>query len=120
MTDKLDPNRNILVPTTNNSLATRSSSLVKRGLEALGSQQPCVVHFPSDQLPGVLTYPNGTKYVGEVRDGKENGQGTFTFSNGEKWVGEFRDGKYNGQGNYTFSNGDKYIGLLIVEDHPDQ
>ena len=101
MTDKLDPNRNILVPTTNNSLATRSSSLVKRGLEALGSKQPHV---------GTLTYPNGDRYVGEFRDDKCNGQGTFTFSNGDKYVGEFRDDKINGHGTHTCSNGDKYIG----------
>jgi len=27
---------------------------------------------------GTLTYPNGVKYVGEFKDGKEHGQETFT------------------------------------------
>ena len=59
---------------------------------------------------GTYTLPNGSKYVGEFRDGKRNGQGTFTIPNGEKYVGEFRDGKQNGQGTYTYPDGAKYVG----------
>jgi len=59
---------------------------------------------------GSLTYPDGEKYVGEWKDGKNNGQGTFTYHNGTKYVGEFKDGYRNGQGTYTWSNGKKYIG----------
>lgn len=59
---------------------------------------------------GTLTWPNGTKYVGEFKDGKRNGQGTFTWPGGSKYVGEFRDGKYNGQGTWTAGNGAKYVG----------
>ena len=59
---------------------------------------------------GTYTYPDGAKYVGEFRDGKRNGQGTFTFPDGSKYVGEFRDGKRNGQGTFTFPNGEKYVG----------
>jgi len=40
----------------------------------------------------------GDKYVGEVKDGKYNGQGTYTYANGNKYVGEWKDGKFNGQG----------------------
>ncbi len=36
-------------------------------------------------------YPNGDKYVGEFKDGKEHGQGTLTFPDGGKYVGEFKD-----------------------------
>ena len=31
---------------------------------------------------GIYTYANGSKYVGEWKDGKENGQGAYTFANG--------------------------------------
>lgn len=34
-------------------------------------------------------YKDGSKYVGEFKDGKKNGQGTATFANGDKYVGEF-------------------------------
>ena len=38
-----------------------------------------------------FTYPNGDKYVGEVKGGGFHGQGTFTFANGDKYVGEHRN-----------------------------
>ena len=64
---------------------------------------------------GTFTYADGTfadgnKYVGEWKDGKEQGQGTFTSTFGSKYVGEWNYGSYHGQGTYTFANGDKYVG----------
>jgi len=59
---------------------------------------------------GTVTYANGTKYVGEFKDGKSNGQGTFTYASGDKYVGELKDDKSNGQGTYTYANGAKYVG----------
>ena len=50
------------------------------------------------------------KYLGEVVNGKPNGQGTHTWPDGEKYVGEYKDGNENGQGTYTFTNGKKWIG----------
>jgi len=47
---------------------------------------------------GVITFPDGSKFVGEYKDGEKNGQGTFTFSWGGKYEGEYKDGKQNGQG----------------------
>ena len=54
---------------------------------------------------GSKTDPSGTKYVGEFKGGKRNGQGTATFASGEKYVGEWKDGKFNGQGTLFASNG---------------
>ena len=42
---------------------------------------------------GNFTFPNGTKYKGELKDGKPNGQGTSTFPDGGKYVGEWKDGE---------------------------
>ena len=42
---------------------------------------------------GILTLPDGSKYVGEYKYGNRHGQGTFTFHNGRKNVGEWRFGK---------------------------
>jgi hypothetical protein len=44
------------------------------------------------------TFPSGSKYVGEFKDGKRYGQGAYTFANGDKHVGEYKDSKLNGQG----------------------
>jgi len=59
---------------------------------------------------GVMTYPDGHKYVGEWKDGEPNGQGTFTSPNGMKYIGEFKDGESNGQGTFTYPDGQKYVG----------
>ena len=56
------------------------------------------------------TQPNGTKYVGEYKDGKRHGQGTFTHTDGGKFVGEWKDDKPNGQGTFTHYTGKKYVG----------
>ena len=53
---------------------------------------------------------DGTKYVGEWKKGKPNGQGTKSYANGDNYVGEFRDGKTRGKGTYTYANGDKTSG----------
>ncbi len=59
---------------------------------------------------GTLTWPNGSKYVGEFKDSKHHGQGTYTFPDGYKYVGEWKDGKQHGQGTYTTAGGNKYVG----------
>ena len=43
---------------------------------------------------GTYAFGNGDKYVGDVREGKQNGRGTYTFANGNKYVGEFKGGKF--------------------------
>ena len=35
-------------------------------------------------------------YVGEMENRKYHGQGTLTFRDGDKYVGEWKDGKENG------------------------
>ena len=57
-----------------------------------------------------VTLPNGTKYVGEWKDGEQNGQGTSTFSDGRKYEGEFKYGVFHGQGTFTLPTGEKYEG----------
>ena len=59
---------------------------------------------------GFLSLPDGGKYVGEFKEGIINGQGTVTLPDGRKYSGEFKEGKKHGQGIYTYPNGDKYTG----------
>jgi len=66
---------------------------------------------------GTFTRADGSRYVGEWRDGKFHGQGTYYHLadnefKGDKYVGEFRDGKYNGQGTYTFADGGVLEGIF--------
>ena len=34
-----------------------------------------------------------TKYIGQFKDGKFDGQGTYTYPDGTKYIGQFKDGK---------------------------
>ncbi len=57
-----------------------------------------------------LILSDGTKYVGEVKNGKMHGKGTYKLVNGDKYVGEFKVGKEHGHGTYTYAYKDKYVG----------
>ena len=47
--------------------------------------------FGQSKKKGLLyIWENGSRYVGEWKDGKKHGQGTTTYSNGIKYVGEFK------------------------------
>src|SRR5262245_17677632 len=52
MSDESDPKENNLVPAGNKALTTRSSALVKRGLDALVTRKPRIVRFPPDRSLG--------------------------------------------------------------------
>ena len=59
---------------------------------------------------GTFTGTDGTKYIGDFKDGKFNGQGTFTEANGNRYVGGVKDGLSHGQGTRTWHDGTKYVG----------
>jgi S1-C subfamily serine protease len=59
---------------------------------------------------GGVDLPDGSKYVGEFRDGKYHGQGSYLFSDGRRYVGELKDGKRSGQGVFMLLDGTRYIG----------
>lgn len=59
---------------------------------------------------GEVTFPNGEKYVGALKDGEPHGQGAFTWPNGERYVGGWKDGRRNGQGTFIWPDGTKYVG----------
>ncbi len=63
------------------------------------------------QGKGTSTFADGSKYVGEFKNGKLfHGQGTLTFSDGSTYIGEWKNGKRNGQGTMTYLNGEKQVG----------
>ena len=59
---------------------------------------------------GTYVMDDGSKYVGEHKNGLGNGQGTTAYANGDKHVGEYKNDLRDGQGTYTYANGDKYFG----------
>jgi hypothetical protein len=59
---------------------------------------PSSIEVLRNNCYGTITWDDGDKYVGEIKDGKYNGQGTYTYANGNEYVGEHKDGKSNGRG----------------------
>ena len=43
-----------------------------------------------------INYADGSKYIGDVLDGKRHGQGTYIWPDGKKYVGEWRNNKAAG------------------------
>jgi hypothetical protein len=62
---------------------------------------------------GILTFANGTRYIGEFNDGMPNGQGKLLYTNSAQYEGQVRDGVPNGQGAYLYSNGMHYSGQFL-------
>lgn len=55
-------------------------------------------------------YPDGAKYVGTWRDGRQDGKGAYTWPDGRVYDGEYKDGIKDGIGTLTWPDGKKYEG----------
>ncbi len=58
----------------------------------------------------VISYSNGDRYDGRVKDGKKHGIGTYNWASGDKYTGNWIDGNRTGYASYTWSHGDRYKG----------
>jgi hypothetical protein len=93
--------------TPNPSGSPGDGSLPKRSGPMSACQGPVLAW--NDCFGGV-DLPDGSKYVGEFKDGKYHGQGSYLFSDGRRYVGELKDGKRSGQGVFLLLDGTRYIG----------
>ena len=64
------------------------------------------------------TYSDGTKYVGEFKNGVNQGQGTLTFPDGSKKVGEFRE--YKSWNTIYYDNDGKIIGRYVKGEYMEE
>ena len=53
----------------------------------------------------IVTYINGDRYEGILRDNKKHGHGTYRYINGDKYTGEWLNHKTNGQGTFIWLDG---------------
>ncbi|MFW6016409.1 MAG: MORN repeat-containing protein [bacterium] len=67
----------------------------------------------NDDILNIYFYPDGSKYIGEFKDGKPNGKGTISHSDGSVYEGEVKNGKRHGKGLFKFSDGGVYKGEYI-------
>ena len=90
------------------------------GDEKLQPQYEGQITFGNLNGQGTETFPTGSKYVGEWKDGVRNGQGTYTqygsllYPDGRKYVGEYKNGK-EWNGTYYNNNGKKEYKLVNGE-----
>jgi hypothetical protein len=52
-----------------------------------------------------IVYPDGSRYLGHIRDGRRDGQGRYLLADGSEYRGEFREGKPHGSGIYFYADG---------------
>ena len=58
----------------------------------------------------MMSYKNGSVYIGEVLNGFRNGDGVFTRFDGSTYKGSFSYDQYDGYGEAIYKNGTKYVG----------
>jgi len=59
-----------------------------------------------------LMWPDGTRYVGGVVDGKRTGKGTIFWQDGTRFVGNFKNDKRSGPGTMILPDGSVYNGTF--------
>ena len=59
---------------------------------------------------GTLTFPSGSKYVGDFKDSKRHGKGEVTWADGRKYAGEWKDDRWHGEGTFIYPDGSEYVG----------
>jgi hypothetical protein len=59
---------------------------------------------------GIINYPGGDKYIGEISDGKADGYGIYLWSDGDMWYGQWKSNKRAGRGMIVNYNADLITG----------
>jgi len=68
---------------------------MKERMKVIGLMVDAMVH--SLFIIGIMYYPNGDRYIGDMLRGKKHGKGAMHYANGEvyrgSWHGDFKEGK---------------------------
>jgi len=62
------------------------------------------------QGEGTLRYPDGTKYIGTLRNGIPDGRGYFRDADGDQYEGDVRMGERTGKAEMLYASGNDYKG----------
>ncbi|MDA0978731.1 MAG: hypothetical protein O3B72_09250 [Proteobacteria bacterium] len=80
----------------------------------LGATETAAKKAESDDGPvtKTLVWPDGTRYVGGVVEGKRSGKGTIFWQDGTRFVGQFENDMRNGPGTMILPDGTVYTGFF--------
>ena len=62
----------------------------------------------------IITYPDGSQYIGQVINGKPTGNGRIQWANGDAYEGQWRNEQPHGSGSKTFFDGSVYKGEFVA------
>eukprot|EP01017_Pseudomicrothorax_dubius_P046474 TRINITY_DN8191_c0_g1_i1.p1 TRINITY_DN8191_c0_g1~~TRINITY_DN8191_c0_g1_i1.p1 ORF type:complete len:285 (-),score=67.16 TRINITY_DN8191_c0_g1_i1:94-888(-) len=75
---------------------------------ALAAETPVIPVIPAiPVIPQITTekYHDGSLYIGQIKDGKRDGQGKFFYPDGGMYDGEWSAGAMNGKGRLYYASG---------------
>ena len=64
---------------------------------------------------GIYTWNDGTRYEGNFRDGKREGEGVYYYATGAKYIGSQSGDGRHGWGTYYYPTGSKFVGEWVNE-----
>lgn len=59
---------------------------------------------------GVLSWPDGRRYIGQFCHGVFEGEATMTWPDGRRYIGQYRQNKKHGEGDFLWRDGRRYSG----------
>jgi hypothetical protein len=83
---------------------SQNSTNINAGTNGDAKLQDCNTGYCREGL-GTFRYGDGSKWVGEFKDGTPEGQGTCFYVNGDKYVGRFERHAPHGEGSMYYKNG---------------
>jgi len=93
-----------------NSISTFNEGSLVTATDFTHIKKDCTNAYCHDEL-GIFNYVDGTRYIGEFKDGLPNGLGRCEFSNGDLYEGEWKKHAPDGKGVLTFASGRKHAAI---------
>ena len=82
----------------------------KNNITYEGSLKYGILNNEDPDNPSTICFPDGTKYVGTIKNNRITGEGTYTFNNGTTYTGTVKNGLRDGYGIYKSNNNIYYEG----------
>ena len=82
----------------------------KNNITYEGNLKYGILHNEDQDNPSTINFPDGTQYIGTVKNNRITGEGKYTFKNGDIYEGNVYNGLRNGYGVFKSKNNIYYEG----------